>query len=115
MARDYFDATRRHEFLDRPREVDEGCRGRPRRLQGRNRQATLGHRRCFRRQSWDGSTAHCATPVHFVGPGGAGALPRSVAPLAMEIDERVTRAILTDFDLTHSGSPSIRLKTATTA
>ena len=33
---------------------------------------------------------------------------------AMEIDERVTRAILTDFDLTHAGSP-IRLKTETTA
>jgi small-conductance mechanosensitive channel len=31
---------------------------------------------------------------------------------AMEIDERVTRAILTDFDLTHAGSPAIRLKTA---
>ena len=80
MARDHFDAARRHEFLDRPRAADEGCRGRPRRFQGRNRQATLGHRRCFRRQSWDGPTAHCATPVHFVGTGGAGALPRSVAP-----------------------------------
>ena len=34
---------------------------------------------------------------------------------AMEIDERVTRAILTDFDLTHAGSPAIRLKTETTA
>jgi hypothetical protein len=34
---------------------------------------------------------------------------------AMEIDERVTHAILTDFDLSHSGSPAIRLKTATTA
>jgi small-conductance mechanosensitive channel len=33
----------------------------------------------------------------------------------MEIDERVTRAILSDFDLSHSGSPGIRLKTATTA
>jgi small-conductance mechanosensitive channel len=32
---------------------------------------------------------------------------------AMEIDERVTHAILTDFDLTHAGSPAIRLKTAT--
>ena len=32
---------------------------------------------------------------------------------AMEIDERVTHAILTDFDLTHDGSPAIRLKTAT--
>ncbi len=31
---------------------------------------------------------------------------------AMEIDERVTHAILTDFDLTHAGSPAIRLKTA---
>jgi len=31
---------------------------------------------------------------------------------AMEIDERVTRAILTDFDLTQAGSPAIRLKTA---
>jgi small-conductance mechanosensitive channel len=30
---------------------------------------------------------------------------------AMEIDERVTRAILTDFDLSHAGSPAIRLKT----
>ena len=34
---------------------------------------------------------------------------------AMEIDERVTRAILTDFDLTHAGSPAIRLNTATKA
>ena len=34
---------------------------------------------------------------------------------AMEIDERVTHAILADFDLTHGGSPAIRLKTATTA
>jgi small-conductance mechanosensitive channel len=34
---------------------------------------------------------------------------------AMDIDDRVTRAILTDFDLTHSGSPAIRLKTETTA
>jgi hypothetical protein len=34
---------------------------------------------------------------------------------AMEIDERVTRAILTDFGLTHAGSPAIRLKTSTTA
>ena len=33
---------------------------------------------------------------------------------AMEIDERVTHAILTDFDLTHTGSPAIRLKTETT-
>ena len=33
---------------------------------------------------------------------------------AMEIDERVTCAILTDFDLTHAGSPAILLKTATT-
>jgi small-conductance mechanosensitive channel len=32
---------------------------------------------------------------------------------AMEIDERVTHAILGDFDLTHAGSPAIRLKTAT--
>jgi small-conductance mechanosensitive channel len=32
---------------------------------------------------------------------------------AMEIDERVTHAILNDFDLTHAGSPAIRLKTAT--
>lgn len=30
---------------------------------------------------------------------------------AMEIDERVTRAILADFDLTHAGSSAIRLKT----
>ncbi len=34
---------------------------------------------------------------------------------AMEIDERVTHAILADFDVNHSGSPAIRLKTATTA
>jgi len=34
---------------------------------------------------------------------------------AMAIDERVTHAILTDFDLTHTGSPAIRLKTETTA
>jgi small-conductance mechanosensitive channel len=33
---------------------------------------------------------------------------------AMKIDERVTHAILTGFDLTHAGSPAIRLKTATT-
>jgi len=33
---------------------------------------------------------------------------------AMEIDERVTRAILAGFDLTHAGSPAIRLKTETT-
>jgi small-conductance mechanosensitive channel len=33
---------------------------------------------------------------------------------AMEIDERVTHAILTDFDLTQTGSPAIRLKTETT-
>ncbi|HWY61715.1 MAG TPA: mechanosensitive ion channel domain-containing protein [Rhizomicrobium sp.] len=33
---------------------------------------------------------------------------------AMEIDERVTRAILTDFDVAHAGSPALRLKTATT-
>ena len=32
---------------------------------------------------------------------------------AMEIDERVTHAILNDFDLTHAGSPAVRLKTAT--
>jgi small-conductance mechanosensitive channel len=32
---------------------------------------------------------------------------------AMEIDERVTHAILADFDLAHAGSPAIRLKTAT--
>ncbi len=32
---------------------------------------------------------------------------------AMEIDERVTHAILTDADLTHAGSPAIRLETAT--
>jgi hypothetical protein len=31
----------------------------------------------------------------------------------MEIDERVTHAILNDFDLTHAGSPAVRLKTAT--
>lgn len=31
---------------------------------------------------------------------------------AMEIDERVTHAILTDSDLTHAGSPAIRLETA---
>jgi len=30
-----------------------------------------------------------------------------------EIDERVTHAILDDFDLTHAGSPTIQLKTAT--
>lgn len=34
---------------------------------------------------------------------------------AMEIDERVMHAILTDIDLTQSGSPAIRLKTVTTA
>jgi hypothetical protein len=34
---------------------------------------------------------------------------------AVEIDERVTHAILADFDLTHTGSPAIRLKTETTA
>jgi small-conductance mechanosensitive channel len=34
---------------------------------------------------------------------------------AMEIDDRVTHAILADFDLTHGGSPAIRLNTATTA
>jgi small-conductance mechanosensitive channel len=34
---------------------------------------------------------------------------------AMDIDERVTRAILADFDLTHAGGPAIRLKTETTA
>jgi hypothetical protein len=34
---------------------------------------------------------------------------------AMEIDERVTHALLTDFDLGHAGSPAIRLKTETTA
>jgi small-conductance mechanosensitive channel len=33
---------------------------------------------------------------------------------AMEIDERVTRAILADFDVAHAGSPALRLKTATT-
>jgi len=33
---------------------------------------------------------------------------------AMEIDERVTRAILTDFDVTDAGSPALQLKTATT-
>jgi small-conductance mechanosensitive channel len=33
---------------------------------------------------------------------------------AMEIDERVTRAILTDFDVTHAGSPALRQKSATT-
>jgi small-conductance mechanosensitive channel len=33
---------------------------------------------------------------------------------AMEIDERVTHAILTDFDLARAGSPAIRLKTETT-
>jgi len=32
---------------------------------------------------------------------------------AMEIDERVTHAILNDFDLTHAGSLAVRLKTAT--
>lgn len=31
---------------------------------------------------------------------------------AMEIDERVTHAILTDSELTHAGSPAIRLETA---
>jgi hypothetical protein len=31
---------------------------------------------------------------------------------AMEIDERITHAILTDSDLTHGGSPAIRLETA---
>lgn len=31
---------------------------------------------------------------------------------AMEIDERVTHAILTDSDLSHAGSPAIRLETA---
>jgi hypothetical protein len=31
---------------------------------------------------------------------------------AMEIDERVTHAILTDSDLSHGGSPAIRLETA---
>lgn len=34
---------------------------------------------------------------------------------AMEIDDRVTHAILADFDPTHGGSPAIRLNTATTA
>ena len=34
---------------------------------------------------------------------------------AMEIDDRVTHAILADFDLTHGGSPTIRLNTTTTA
>jgi small-conductance mechanosensitive channel len=33
---------------------------------------------------------------------------------AMEIDERVTHAILADFDLAHAGSSAIRLKTAAT-
>jgi small-conductance mechanosensitive channel len=32
---------------------------------------------------------------------------------AMEIDERVTHAILNNFDVTHAASPAIRLKTAT--
>jgi small-conductance mechanosensitive channel len=32
---------------------------------------------------------------------------------AMEIDERVTRAILTDFDVTHAGSSALRQKSAT--
>jgi small-conductance mechanosensitive channel len=34
---------------------------------------------------------------------------------AMEIDERITRAILADFDFSHSASPAFRLKTAATA
>ncbi len=34
---------------------------------------------------------------------------------AMEIDERVTRAIMNDLDLTHSGGSAIRLKTTTVA
>jgi small-conductance mechanosensitive channel len=34
---------------------------------------------------------------------------------AMEIDERITRAILADFDFSHSASPAFRLKTATPA
>jgi small-conductance mechanosensitive channel len=34
---------------------------------------------------------------------------------SMEIDDRVTHAILTDIDLTHAGSPAIRLNTGTTA
>jgi len=33
---------------------------------------------------------------------------------AMEIDERVTRAILSDFDVSHTGNPALQLKTATT-
>jgi hypothetical protein len=32
---------------------------------------------------------------------------------SLEIDERITRAILNDSDLTHEGTPAIRLKTAT--
>jgi hypothetical protein len=37
-----------------------------------------------------------------------------VAPRqSLEIDERITRAILDDFDLAHAGAPAIRLKTAT--
>jgi small-conductance mechanosensitive channel len=34
---------------------------------------------------------------------------------AMEIDERVTRTLLSNFDLAHSGGPAIRLKTTSAA
>jgi small-conductance mechanosensitive channel len=49
-------------------------------------------------------------------PSGLEALVRYPVALrhAMEIDERVTHAILRDFDLGHAGSPAIRLKTETT-
>jgi small-conductance mechanosensitive channel len=63
-----------------------------------------------------GAGLHPTVQLHFT-MSGLEALVRYPVALrqAMEIDERVTRAILTDVDLTHAGSPAIRLNTATTA
>jgi small-conductance mechanosensitive channel len=58
-----------------------------------------------------GTGLHPAVQLQFTSSG-LEALVRYPVALrqAMEIDERVTRAILTDFDLTHAGNPPIRLK-----
>jgi small-conductance mechanosensitive channel len=63
-----------------------------------------------------GTGLHPTVQLHFT-MSGLEALVRYPVALhqAMEIDDRVTHAILADFDLTRGGTPAIRLNTATTA
>jgi small-conductance mechanosensitive channel len=61
-----------------------------------------------------GSGLQPVVQLEFTASGLEALVRYPVAPRqSLEIDERITRAILDDFDLAHAGAPAIRLKTAT--